>query len=127
MQKPESKNVKPKTIVLIIGIVLMLVNVLLPDSVFVSDGLGRLITLAFTIAFNLITVFWCSYDSIERGEKLSSGLILLTVIFGIFALFYYLFKTRGFRSGLIAIGKLLLLFIGFVLVSTVIQIIREFV
>ena len=125
MEDSESKKIKPKTVVLIIGIVLMLINIFIPDPVFSNNGLGQVITFAFAVAFNLVTVFWCAYDSAERGEKLGSGMILLTVIFGIFALFYYFFKTRGFKPALIAIGKLLLIFIGIVVAATVIQLIRE--
>lgn len=54
-----NEKLKVKTIVLIAGIVLMLINVCLPDSVFANQGAGRIITFAFGLAFNILTVLWC--------------------------------------------------------------------
>lgn len=54
-------------------------------------------------------------------------MFFLLIIFGIFAALFYLFKSRGFKAGLIAIGKLILLFTGLVIVAAVVQLIREFI
>lgn len=105
----------------------MLINVCLPDSIFLNQGVGQIITFAFGLAFNILTVFWCFYDSAERGERLSSAMFFLIIIFGIFAALFYLFRSRGFKSGLIAVGKLILLFIGIIVVATVFQVIRKFI
>lgn len=113
---------KPKTIVLIIGLILMVINISL--SIFITEGssIEQILNIFFVIGFNFLMLLWCSYDSTERGEKISSKFVLMMVLFGIFTLIYYLFRTRGFSSGLISVGKLLLLFIVSIVVSLVIYV-----
>lgn len=125
MNNLESGKLKPKTIVLIIGVILMLIGMLLPDFITLRSNIEQVYNLGFAVVMNLLLVFWCSFDSDERNEKLSSGMIFLIVIFGIFAILYYLFRTRGFKNGLFAVGKLLLLFLGLSITYAVILLISE--
>jgi apolipoprotein N-acyltransferase len=112
MEIAQSDNLKPKTHVLLLGIVLSILNAALPEVIPENGVSQQIIILLFAIGFNVLTVFWCVYDSRERGETLGRYFTLSVVIFGVFALFYYFLKTRGFNSGLIAIGKFVGLFLG---------------
>lgn len=67
-----------------------------------------LILLLSAIGWGVGILFWCKIDAEERGEQLTTPLQIVIVGFGIFALIYYLFKTRGREGGVRAIGWLLL-------------------
>ncbi len=112
MEIAQPNILKPKTHVLLVGIVLSIINSGLVNFVPDAGSVDQIIILLFAIAFNILTVFWCVYDSRERGEEVGRYFTLSVVIFGVFTLFYYFFKTRGFQSGLIAIGKFIVLFLG---------------
>ncbi len=75
------------------------------------------LTFISVIGTGFCILLWCNLDSDERNEKLRAGFRFLLVLFGVFALIVYLFKSRGFKRGLIAVGYLLLVFAGYVLAS----------
>lgn len=117
MEIVQSSALKPKTHVLLIGILLMIINM---GFIFIfpkTSSAGQVSSILFAIAFNLLTLFWCVYDSRERGEQPGRYFTPAVVIFGIFALFYYLFKTRGFKSGALAIAKIAVIFSGTIIAS----------
>lgn len=120
MEIAQSDNLKPKTVVLLIGIVLMVLNTALPGFIPEISVSQQIITFLFAVGFNVLTVFWCVYDSRERGEETGRYFTLSVVIFGVFALFYYLFNTRGFKLGVIAIGKFIALFFGVITVASIV-------
>ncbi len=120
MEIAQSNNLKPKTVVLLIGIVLMILNTALPGFIPEISFSQQIITLLFAVGFNVLTVFWCVYDSRERDEETGRYFTLSVVIFGVFALFYYLFKTRGFKLGLIAIGKFTAFFLGILIMASIV-------
>ena len=66
------------------------------------------IMLLSAIGWGVGILFWCKIDAEERREELTTGLQITIVAFGIFALVYYLFKTRGRQGGFRSIGWLLL-------------------
>lgn len=113
---------KPKTIVLITGLILMAINISLPIFITEGSNIEQILNIVFVIGFNLLMLLWCFYDSIEGGEQINSKFVLMIVLFGIFTLVYYLFRTRGFSSGLISVGKLLLFFTVSIAVSLVIYV-----
>ncbi len=69
-----------------------------------------------SVGFGMLILWWCKIDSEERNINLGPGFRFLLILFGIFALIAYLFKSRGFKKGLIATGYTLLFWI---IVSTV--------
>lgn len=72
-------------------------------------------------------LLWCSLDTAERNEKLGAGFRFLLVLFGIFALIVYLFKSRGFKRGLTAFGYLLLVFVVYVILSAIVLTVLELI
>ena len=121
MENPGSNNLKPKTHVLFIGILLMIINFGVNFLVPESSGYAQVINILFAIKFNILTLLWCTSDSRGRGQQPGGRYFTLGVIvFGIFALFYYLFKTRGFRLGAIAIAKFIAICFATFIVSSII-------
>jgi len=75
-----------------------------------------LIRLMSFICMNLLVLAWCYFDSAERHRALYPWLRTVIVIFGVFALFIYLLKSRGPKEGLLSSGLALLSLVGFVVV-----------
>ena len=73
-----------------------------------SEPGNSVIFLLSTIGWGIGILFWTKIDADERGEKLTTGLQIGLVAFGIFALIYYLFKTRGGRGGARSLGWMLI-------------------
>jgi hypothetical protein len=90
-----------------------------------NPPVSQIITFFTAIGYGIFILLWCSFDSRERNEDLGAGFRILLVIFGAFALLFYLFKSRGFKKGLISIGYLLLFLLILVLVNTITIIIFE--
>ncbi len=78
---------------------------------------SRLVDLAMILGSGLLILGWCYYDSLERGRSLGTGFRLLVVLLGVFALFIYLLRSRGFGRGLRSIGLALLVYVGAALVA----------
>jgi hypothetical protein len=116
-----------KRIVIITGILLLVLTS--PLTLFFDEKNLQIVDILTIIAVNLVFFAWCHYDSLERNETLGAGWRLLIIFLGIFAVFIYLLKTRGFKQGLIAIGKTLLIvfaaIIGTVITTTLVLIIKE--
>lgn len=66
-----------------------------------------LINIATGIGMNILTLAWCKIDARERNYRLSKHFPLFVVLLGIFALVYYLLRSRGIGRGLISIGWLI--------------------
>lgn len=56
---------------------------------------------------------WVKIDAEEREAEVSGAFRIAIILLGFFALFYYLFRTRGFVGGLKGIGWALLYFVAF--------------
>jgi hypothetical protein len=82
-----------------------------------NNQIEQIISLPITIGYGVLTLFWCKMDADERNENVSARFRFLVVIFGVFALVYYLFKSRGLKKGFISFGYALLFFVVLVLVS----------
>jgi len=80
-----------------------------------------------TIALNIVAFVWIRLDSSERDYKLHRLFAYAVVIFGTLALIYYLFRSRGFRGGMISALWLLLyivlLIIGSMIIGLIIMLI----
>jgi len=68
-----------------------------------AHQLDAVIFLASAIGYGILILSWCKADSQERGDELSSGWTPMLVVFGWLALIAYLFKSRGFAKGLLAV------------------------
>ena len=75
-----------------------------------------IIRLVSIICINLLVLAWCYFDSLERHRSLYPWLRTVIVIFGVFALFIYLFKSRGLKEGVRSSGMALLSLVGLVVV-----------
>ena len=82
-----------------------------------NPQIEQVFSLLTAIGYGILILIWCKIDSNERNENLGSGFRILLVIFGVFALIYYLFKSRGIKNGFISSGYALLFFIILILVS----------
>ena len=85
-----------------------------------NSSVEQILTFISVIGTGFCILLWCNLDSGERDEKLGTNFRFLLVLFGVFALIVYLFKSRGFKRGLIAVGYLLLVFAGYILASAVV-------
>jgi hypothetical protein len=98
------------TVLLLAGLfsaILGLFFVLFDESA--SHGVVRLIS--FT-CIAILVLAWCQFDSLERRQRFYPWLRLVIVVFGVFALFIYLFKSRGLKKGMRASGLALLTLSG---------------
>jgi len=60
------------------------------------------------ILVNVLALMWAKIDAEERSYELSRHFTLAVVVFGIFAIIYYLFRSRGMTGGLVTFGLLIL-------------------
>ncbi|CAN5442296.1 hypothetical protein BH10ACI2_BH10ACI2_19730 [soil metagenome] len=104
---------KREKFIVLIGLTLFwfvssLVNLLATQT----EPAYSIIYLLSTIGGGVGILFWCKIDAEERAAELTKGLQFALVAFGIFALIYYLFKTREKNSRLKTFGGLLLYVLG---------------
>ncbi len=92
-----------------------------------SSSVEQILVFVSMVGTGFCILLWCNLDSAERSEKLGSGFRFLLVLFGVFALTFYFFKSRGFKRGSIAIGYLLIIFIVYVLISAVVLTLLELI
>ena len=78
-----------------------------------NHGVVRLVS--FT-CIAILVLAWCQFDSLERRQRLYPWLRWVIVVFGVFALFIYLFKSRGFKQGMRASGLALLSLSGLLVI-----------
>jgi hypothetical protein len=64
------------------------------------------------ICISLLVLAWCYFDSLERHQPLYPWLRIVILFFGMFALFIYLFKSRGLKQGIRSSGIALLSLLG---------------
>lgn len=70
---------------------------------------SRLVSLVTWIAISIVVFSWCYFDGLDRRRPIKKGLRFLIILFGVFALCYYLLVTRGPRRGMISIGITILI------------------
>ena len=67
----------------------------------------QLVDLVFAVFFTVAVFLWCQIDARERGAAVGPFFAIGLLVFGPFAVMYYLFRTRGFQRGLVAIAWML--------------------
>ena len=108
-----------KLIIIVVAVVLFVVTSPLPLILGESSAATQLTSLLMAIALNLLVFAWCHYDCLERNQTFGAGWRLLLILLGALALLIYLPKSRGFKQGLIAIGKALLIFVVMIIGSII--------
>lgn len=88
-----------------------------------NEPLYNGIRLVATVAYGVAILIWCTVDSRGRGIELGYGFRIVIVFFGVFALVFYLFKTRGLKQGFVSVGYALLFFIVTILVSSLVAVV----
>ena len=64
----------------------------------------------------LLVLAWCYFDNLERHQPFHVWLRIVILFFGVFALFVYLFKSRGFKQGVRSSGMAVLTLVGLFMV-----------
>jgi hypothetical protein len=72
----------------------------------------HVVRFASLICTSLLVLAWCYFDSVERRQPFYPWLRIVILIFGLFALFIYLFKSRGLKQGMRSSGLALLSLLG---------------
>jgi len=70
-----------------------------PLLVLVSEEILGLVRFALLIGDALFVLAWCYFDAEERNKPFHSGWRIAIVVFGVLALFIYLFTSRGAKQG----------------------------
>ena len=89
---------------------------LLVDMMLGTNQIVSVFDLAAGIALNFLGLMWAKVDAGERRYELSRYFTVAVLLLGVFAIVYYLFKSRGFEKGLAATGLMVVYFIGVVFV-----------
>jgi hypothetical protein len=89
---------------------------LLVDMMLGTNQIVGIFDLAAGIALNVLGLMWARIDAGERRYELSQYFTVAVILLGVFAIAYYLFRSRGFEKGLAATGLMILYFIGVVFV-----------
>ena len=71
-------------------------------------GSATLFDVTLATGSNLMAYMWCRIDSDERGYKLHRLFTYAIIIFGVLALLYYIFRSRGFGRGVGAVVALII-------------------
>ncbi len=84
-------------------------------------GWSRVTDFIVAIGLNIFAYVWIRMDSQERRYELHKYFSYAVVVFGTLALIYYLFRSRGFRGGIVSLGWLLLYVIPTFLVVIIVS------
>jgi hypothetical protein len=94
-----------------------------PIVLFDSEFAG-LVSFVFGFGVNVLALIWTKRDAEERGFRLSQVFPIAVVFFGVFAIIYYLFRSRGLNEGLRSTGWLLLYVVvtavALIIISTIV-------
>jgi hypothetical protein len=85
---------------------------LLVDMILGTNQIVAVFDLAAGIALNVLGLMWARIDAGERRYELSRYFTVAVILLGVFAIAYYLFRSRGFEKGLASTGLLVLYLIG---------------
>ena len=113
----QSSSWKPKRTALLVAAVFSAALgplIVLPNE---TSPQYRIIRFATLVCVSLLVLARCYFDSLERHQSFYPWLRIVILIFGLFALFIYLFKSRGFKQGVRSSGMALLSLLGFFVIS----------
>lgn len=79
----------------------------------------RFIKISSLICISLLVLAWCYFDSLERRQTVYPWLRVVILIFGMFALFIYLLKSRGLKQGLRSSGLAVIALLGLFVIMVV--------
>jgi hypothetical protein len=95
----------------------------------VSEPVYSAVAIFTALGYTVGTLIWCHIDARERGISLGPGFRFLAILLGPLALIYYLFRSRGFARGFIAVGWMLafvvILFVVNIVVNVVLALISD--
>jgi len=107
---------RPKrNVLLVAGLFSAMLGPLMVLSIEAGDNF-RIVDFVSLICISLLVLAWCYFDSLERRQPLYPRLRLVILIFGVLALFIYLFKSRGLKQGMRSSGMALLSLLGLVVI-----------
>lgn len=86
----------------------------------VKSGFPEVLNLVFGMGLNIFAFAWCRIDSRKRGYELHRLFPYAIVLFGDFALIYYLFRSRQFLDGLKSFGWFILYVVVLLITTTII-------
>lgn len=98
--------------ILLIYIPLVAFASMMSGVVFGQNQAAGLAQLLFGIVINVLALLWVKIDADEREYALSRLFPFAVVLFSIFAVIYYLFRSRGLNRGLISTGLLISYIVG---------------
>lgn len=104
---PET-NIADKQKILFIYIPVVAFASVMSGIVLGDNEFAGVVSFMFGFGVNVLALIWAKRDAEERGFRLSQVFPIAVVFFGIFAIIYYLFRSRGARDGLVSTGWLLL-------------------
>jgi hypothetical protein len=108
---PTSLSRSKRKVLLVAGVFSAILGLLTVLSIETGDNF-RLLRFVSIIGIALLVLAWCYFDSLERHQPLYPWLRIVILIFGVFALFIYLFKTRDLKQGVRSSGLALLSLLG---------------
>ncbi len=112
---PSSFSQSKRKVLLAAGLYAAILGPLMVLSIETGDNF-RIVRFVSLICISLLVLAWCYFDSLERRQPLYPRLRLVILIFGVFALFIYLFKSRGLKQGMRASGLALLSLSGLLVI-----------
>lgn len=86
-----------------------------------ENGIAAVANVALGIVLNVLALMWAKIDAAERQYELSRYFTMAVVIFGVFAIVYYLFRSRGSSGGLISTGWMVLYAVAIIVALSLIS------
>jgi hypothetical protein len=108
---PSFLSPQKRTVLLVAGVFSAILGPLMVLSIETGDNF-RILRFVTIIGIALLVLAWCYFDSLERHQPLYPWLRIVILVFGVFALFIYLFKSRGLQQGMRSSGLAVLSLIG---------------
>jgi hypothetical protein len=119
---PEYKAHNKRNILIGIG-VLSVVTLIAKWLAVSSEAAYGAVSILSTVGFVVGMILWVHADAWERNMRLSRGFKIALILLGIFTLIYYLFKSRGFVAGIIAVGWLFLYIAALFILNAIVNVV----
>jgi hypothetical protein len=83
-------------------------------------AIAAAIDLIGAFGLNVLVFAWCRADGEERGYTFHRFFTYAVVVFGIKAMVYYIFRSRGFVQGMVSLGWFLMYLICAIVASVIV-------